>query len=308
MYRHFFVPIGGSDAAIEAVGHALEFARSIGARVTFFDACGNTAADSRAAEWFAKAEAAARAHGVPCGSASRAVVHTSGVALEVIVELARGHGCDLLCAPLDAPWLARHQEAGDAFAACGMPVLMCAVPRHRTADLAIAKLLGQHRATGAQLQRLLREVRATVASGESHQAAATDSFVAALRNVQSLRDRPDRDACVFSRLRERTSAFDAELAELERQHMHEARLLDALIGSALAMARGELPPACFEQQLQTCTQFIWEHMGREEGVILPAARRYLSGADWQEIGAALAVVAPSPNLEHTIGEPHGSRA
>ena len=307
MYRHFFVPVGGSDAAIEAVGHALEFARSIGARVTFFDAGGETSDESRAAEWTAKAEAAARAHGVPCGSASRAVAHTAGFPLEVVVELARGHGCDLLCAPLDAPWLARHQEAGDAFASCGMPVLMCAVPRHRTADLAIAKLLGQHRAIGAQLHCLLRGVRATVASGEPHE-AATASFVAALRNVQSLRERPGRDACVFSRLRERTSALDAELAELERQHRHEARLLDALTGSALAMARGELPPACFEQQLQTCSQFIWEHMGREEGVILPAARRYLNGADWQEIGAALAVIAPSANLEHTIGEPNGSRA
>jgi hypothetical protein len=308
MYRHFFVPVGGTDAAIEAVGHALEFARSIGARVTFFDACSEASAENRAAERLAKAEAAARAQGVPCDCASRAPAHAEKFALEVIVALARSHGCDLLCAPADAPWLVRQQHAGDAFASCGMPVLMCAAPRHRVADLVIAKLLGQHRAIGAQLHELLGDVHAAVTRGESSSAMPSDAFVVALRHLQSLRDRPGREACVFARLRESTSAFDAELAELERQHLHEVRLFGTLIDSARAASKGELPPACFEHQLQTCTQFIWEHMGREEGVILPAARRYLSDADWQEIGAALAVVAPSTNLEHTIGEPHSSRA
>ncbi|ACC76175.1 hemerythrin domain-containing protein [Paraburkholderia phymatum] len=307
MYRHFFVPVGGTDAAIEAVGHALEFARSIGARVTFFDACCEASTENRAAERLAKAEAAARAQGVPCACAPRAVAHASGFALEVIVELARAQGCDLLCASADAPWFMRQRDAGDAFASCGMPVLVCTAQRNRAADLVIGKLLGQHRAAGAQLHGLLCDMHAAVSRGEPSCAVAMDRIVAALHNLQSLRDRPGKDACVFARLRERTSAFDAELDELEHQHRHEARLLDALMEGARAAARGELPPVCFEQQLQTCAQFIWEHMGREEGVILPAARRYLSDADWQEIGAALAA-APFTNLEHTIGELRSSRA
>jgi hemerythrin-like domain-containing protein len=32
--------------------------------------------------------------------------------------------------------------------------------------------------------------------------------------------------------------------------------------------------------------FLWDHMGREEGVILPAAQRHLNDADWAEIDAA----------------------
>jgi hemerythrin-like domain-containing protein len=32
--------------------------------------------------------------------------------------------------------------------------------------------------------------------------------------------------------------------------------------------------------------FIWEHLGREESVILPAAERHLTAADWAEIDAA----------------------
>ena len=34
------------------------------------------------------------------------------------------------------------------------------------------------------------------------------------------------------------------------------------------------------------TAFQWEHLGREEGVVLPAARRHLTEADWRAIDAA----------------------
>ena len=32
--------------------------------------------------------------------------------------------------------------------------------------------------------------------------------------------------------------------------------------------------------------FLWDHMGREEGVILPAAQRYLLAEDWAAIEPA----------------------
>ncbi len=32
--------------------------------------------------------------------------------------------------------------------------------------------------------------------------------------------------------------------------------------------------------------FLWDHMGREEGVILPAAQRHLLPEDWAAIDAA----------------------
>ena len=38
MYRHLLVPVDGTDLSIETVGRAVEFARSVGARVTFFHA------------------------------------------------------------------------------------------------------------------------------------------------------------------------------------------------------------------------------------------------------------------------------
>ena len=34
--------------------------------------------------------------------------------------------------------------------------------------------------------------------------------------------------------------------------------------------------------------FLWDHLGREEGVILPAAQRHLLAEDWRAIDAAFA--------------------
>jgi len=35
-------------------------------------------------------------------------------------------------------------------------------------------------------------------------------------------------------------------------------------------------------------RFLWDHLGREEGVILPAAQRFLLAEDWEAIDQAFA--------------------
>ncbi|CAB3801122.1 hypothetical protein LMG28614_05332 [Paraburkholderia ultramafica] len=329
MYRHFLVPVGATDAAITAMGHALEFARSIGARVTFFHACvaserdGDEAwAENRAAEWFAKAEAAARAQGVPCATTSRTEANPGDVTFQTFADAAREHGCDLICASQDAPWLGRHPDvdcldagspdagspdAGQLFAVSGIPVLTCTVQPHRTTDLAIGALLAVNRALSAELRVMLDHVHAAVSRGAPCDALAVRSNAVALRKVLALRQPPDEGASLFARLRDRTSTLDAELAELERQHQHEIRLIDELIGNAAALAEGGLSPARFEEQLRACAQFIWEHLGREEGVILPAARRYLSDADWQAIGVTPGIAARATSAEPDTGKPGSAR-
>jgi len=52
--------------------------------------------------------------------------------------------------------------------------------------------------------------------------------------------------------------------------------------------RSTVDIATIEQAVARYANFIWEHLGREEGVILPAAQRYLSSEDWDEIDAAFA--------------------
>lgn len=296
MYRHFLVPIADTDAAIAALGHALEFARSLGARVTFFyaySASGHAddraSAENRVTERFARAEAAARAQGVPCGTVERVETNSRDLTLQALVDAACVHGCDLVCAPQGAPWIDDRPEASELFLMGAIPVLICAARRHASTDFVIGALLAGHRAISSQLHVLLDHIRAVISRGTLLDATALGSLAIALRQVRALRHGPGEELRLFLRLRERTSTLDAELAELERQRLHESRLIGELIDSANAMAKGELMPAIFELRLQACARFIWERMGREEGVILPAARRYLSDADWQDIGAGSAL-------------------
>ena len=93
MYRHLLVPIESSDLSTVTIGRAVEFALSLGARITFFHARAGHASsiigdadivrmtapedyaynfEGRARELLTKAESAARARGVPCASASAA--------------------------------------------------------------------------------------------------------------------------------------------------------------------------------------------------------------------------------------------
>ncbi|WFN11043.1 universal stress protein [Burkholderia contaminans] len=67
MYRHLLVTVDGAPGGIDAIGHALELARAVGARVTFV--LPGAAPDSRLSgarlpEHGAKVEAAARAQGL----------------------------------------------------------------------------------------------------------------------------------------------------------------------------------------------------------------------------------------------------
>ena len=113
MYRHLLVPVDDTDLSVEVVGNAVALARPLGARITFFhavaDAAGSLRGDAevlrltardeyayaylgKARELLTKAEAAARALGVPCES--RHAVNDKPA--QAIVEAARASGCDLI--------------------------------------------------------------------------------------------------------------------------------------------------------------------------------------------------------------------
>jgi hemerythrin-like domain-containing protein len=97
---------------------------------------------------------------------------------------------------------------------------------------------------------------------------------------------PKEDEYLFKRLRERTSMADAELDELERQH-HPRRTDGRRTGALVdRYAAGDASVAEMEQGTSRYAQSIWEHMGREEGVILPLAQQYLTNDDWLEINEA----------------------
>jgi hemerythrin-like domain-containing protein len=83
-----------------------------------------------------------------------------------------------------------------------------------------------------------------------------------------------------------------ELDELERQHERDgqwvaelAQQVKGLLDAGDDTERMRLG-ALLEENVARYTAFVWDHLGREEGVILPAAQRLLSAEDWEAIDAA----------------------
>ncbi|MFM0327019.1 universal stress protein [Caballeronia glebae] len=184
MYRHLLVPVERSDASVEAIGHAAELARSLGARITFVclhaGASDDAAQHRQIAALLARAEAAARAQGVP---ASVLALHDDTARDFDLVCIAQGSvapsvpGAAVLIAPCDArPMVAK----------------------------AVGALLAVHRMRSDAYDDALRTPQPDA------------------QTIDRLREAHREETALTTALRERTSTLDAELDELARLAEREA--------------------------------------------------------------------------------------
>ncbi|WP_321808225.1 universal stress protein [Burkholderia sp. BCC1993] len=292
MYRHLLVTVDGVPGGIDAIGHALELARAVGARVTFVlsgAAPQSPGSDSRLSgarmpEHGAKVEAAARAQGL---SHSIAAAGDPAAGRTSPATLAGELGCDLIgvaALPHDA-------DAGAAaqrrllLASSGVPVLVCPARRAPAEARVMARCLAAHRALGAQLQALTMVSEdpdtTTRPAADADRTLAVRAALASLAALQDARFGTSAEARLCAALRRRTESSAAELDELDRQRRRDAHALDALA----RLAADGLPSAAFDAALAVYARGAFEQMGRMEGVIFPAARRYLGDADWTELDA-----------------------
>jgi len=315
MYRHLLVPIDDSDLAVEVVGKAVALAHTLGARITFFHVVPDAASLLRgeaevlrlasarsdyeynflgkAREVLAKAEAAAGGRGVP--SESRHVA--SDKPAQAIVEAARERGCDLI-------FMASHGgrgRLGMAFASetlsvlmnSGLPVLVSSTGEPAMAIRAIGIIRDEHRSLAAVMHAWMHALAAARRAGTGADPALMRAIVRYVRQFPLELHHPKEEQHLFARLRERTSSCDAELDELERQHQRDHEFVAALERQveALAAAEGDAgvqATLALEQGVAGYAEFLWDHLGREEGVILPAAERFLLADDWAAIDQAFA--------------------
>jgi nucleotide-binding universal stress UspA family protein/hemerythrin-like domain-containing protein len=311
MYRHLLVPIDSTDLSIEVVGNAVGLARAVGARITFFHALADHASlrgdaeilrmvdpvdyayahTGKARELLAKAEAAAHAFGVPCDS--KHVV--SGKPAAAIVAAARSAGCDLI-------FMASHGHRGKLGMAlasetlsvlmnAGLPVLVSSTGELKAPAHAIGIIRDEHRSLAAVLHAWMHALAAARSAGSPPDAVLMRAIVRYVQAFPLALHHPKEDQHLFKRLRERTDSVNAELDELERQHLRDHQLVADLSAQVDALAAcqdvsvARAATGALETAVQAYAAFLWEHMGREEGVILPAAQRHLNDADWSAIDA-----------------------
>ena len=309
MYRHLLVPVDGTDLSTETVGRAVEFARAVGARVTFFHAQPDHASslfgdaeivratspadftyafEGRARELLAKAESAARAQGVPCESRST----MSDSPYLAIIAAARDAGCDLI-------FMASHGRRSQlgmmlgsqtlkVLVHAGIPVLVSATANPASPARAIGIIRDEHRSLAAVLQAWMHLIANARRAGTQPDRAVMQGILRYIQTFPVALHHPKEDEYLFRKLRERTSETDAEIAELERQHVRDRELVAELAEMIDRAAGGDVAIAELERAVMRYATFVWDHLGREEGVILPAAERHLTEADWDEINAAFA--------------------
>ncbi|CAM2175548.1 Universal stress protein [Burkholderia cepacia] len=306
MYRHLLVTVDGAPGGIDAIGHALELARAVGARVTFLltgAAPASRLSGARLPEHGAKVEAAARAQGL---SHAIAVAGHPGAGDAAPAALAAELGCDLIgvaALPHDADAAACAQRR-HLLATSGVPVLVCTSRRTPAEARVMARCLDAHRAVGellhalmafgvdadARQQRQASDAQRGLVASAAHadvplrRAADAQRALASLAALQRARVGTAAEAQLFAALRVRAECVAAELDELDRQRQRDAQALDALE----RIAADGLPSAAFDAALARYAHGAFEQMGRMEGVIFPAARRYLGDADWAGLDDPLA--------------------
>jgi nucleotide-binding universal stress UspA family protein/hemerythrin-like domain-containing protein len=306
MYRHLLVPIDATDLSTVTIGRAVEFALALGARITFFHALPDYASsimfmgdadiirvtapedyaysfEGRARELLTKAESAALARGVPCSSATANAV---GDAPAAIIAAARA-GCDLI-------FMASHGRSSKIGMMLGsqtlkvlvnseIPVLVSATADPAVPAQAVGIIRDEHRSLVAVLHSWLHLTQRAAAGGPAPEPELLRAMVHYIKNFPLALHHPKETEYLFAKLRLRTSQFDAELDELERQHDRDHALVAELEERVENYLGGKLDAAELDAATNRYAKFMWEHMGREEGVILPAAQRHLTEEDWVEI-------------------------
>jgi len=310
MYRHLMVPLDDSPLSVETAGRAVELARTLGAKITFFHAQSDYGASSigalervmspsafnegmagEARALLAKAEVVAREVGVPYDS----LRVTSDRPHQAILDAAQARGCDLI-------FIASHGRRGIKGLMLGsetqkvlqhttIPVLVSVVESNISAPAYAAPaavIRDEHRSLAAVihgLEYLVREARA----GTAPQFPLLRAMLHYITEFPEKLHHPKEDAYLFRKLRERTPEFNDTLDELARQHADGHVLVSDVEAS---LAGYEVDPAnglpAFAAAVERFARAQWQHMSLETKVVMPAAQKFLTGDDWAEIAEAFA--------------------
>jgi hemerythrin-like domain-containing protein len=156
---------------------------------------------------------------------------------------------------------------------------------------AIGIIRDEHRSLAAVLHAWMHTLAHAEQAGEPPDPAVMRAIVHYVKTFPVALHHPKEESHLFKRLRERTTAMDAELDELERQHERDRQLVDELARLVERLASADAwrdAARALARAVSDYATFLWDHMGREEGVILPAAQRWLRAEDWTAIDTAFA--------------------
>ncbi|HET9595271.1 MAG TPA: universal stress protein [Anaeromyxobacteraceae bacterium] len=309
MYRHLLVPVDGTDLSTATTEGAVELARTLGARITFFHAQADHAAalsgdaevvrltspadftyafQDRPRELLAKAESAARRSGVTCAS----LTAVANAPHRAILAAARQAGCDLI-------YMASHGRRSQVGMLLGsqtlrvlraseIPVLVAAMREPPASARALGIIRDEHRSLGAVLYAWMQLLEQAAAGGPRPAPELLRAMLHYLRTFPVALHHPKEESHLFRKLRERRPEVEAELEWLEGQHAVDQQMVGELAEVVERTCSGAASAAELREAVAEYACFMSEHLRREEALVLPAAERHLTDADWDEVLAAFA--------------------
>lgn len=321
MYQHLLVPIDETPLATATVARAVSFAKSAGARITFFHAApdllatddgallytvdGAALVDAQAGQGQAGLLQARTAADIAC-VACETLTCTTGQPARAIHEAANARGCDLIflgahgITPCWRGVLLRLLEITQ------LPVLVASVESNQVdADMnrALGIISAEHRSIAAVLHGMQQTVREAHAPGETLDSALLRQMIDYLSAFPATLHHPKEEEQLFRLLRLRSADHEALLQGLEREHALEAALLQSVTDSVSRYDPAD--PATLRpvwDTVQRLTGALWEHMGIEEAQVFPAAARHLLPEDWSAVAQAFtAHVDPLRDVD--VGRP-----
>lgn len=150
---------------------------------------------------------------------------------------------------------------------------------------ALDVIQSEHRTLAAVLHGL-RFMVGEVRAGRS--GADFELFRALIYYIDAYPERlhhPKEESSLFARLRERTGAADAMLAELGREHQSGEAAIRELERKLLAWEFAGRFDA-FADAALAYVEAYFSHMRKEENQVLPLAREWLTAEDWREVADA----------------------
>lgn len=283
MFRHLFVPVDPRDHVANATAQAIALARSHGARISFRHAqAAGTRGQPQVLEALVRADAAARAQGV----ASTFATLVAEQPARALLAAADQAGCDAIVLAHGTGELAEPgSPARDMLMHARIPVLSIAADCAPASIAAIELLRNEYSRLAALLHACLSLLE-TPAPGALMAPAPMMAAIEYVRLAVHPLHRV-KEATLFRRLSRRSEAMRAELDELSRQHLRQQSLLDDLATQVAQTAAGESALPALARAVEQYARLVWEYRGREEGVVLPAARHYLTKAEWDGMQCAL---------------------
>lgn len=309
MFKHLLVPLDNSELSHGLVTQAVNFAHSMGAKITFFTAHEDYAASEEGVlqrtlspqdyqedlygssnAILARAKSAAKSQCIDCNT----VIQTGDKPYKLILQVAEQYGCDLI-------YMASHGVGGlkgffmgsqtqKVLNCSALPVLVARVEKNiseSAGDIAIQIIQREHRAIAAVNDGLSKLVSSLQVDEDSLDLELLKEILFYIKTYPEKLHHPKEELFLFKRLNSRTDVASVLISQLEKEHSDGASLLEEIESEVAAISQDlTIDTKQLIRKIQMFVKMQWGHLNVEEMMIIPMAREHLKASDWLEIEQA----------------------